>query len=133
MTAATNLRNTHRFVGGAYVANLMAELSRVAITQRIQRAREESGLKQHELAEAMSVHPRTVQNWESEATPIVPWDRLDELAGLLGVTKQWLIHGDAEESSDELTEVLGGVRLLQQTADNVLDALDSIQTRLDAL
>ena len=80
----------------------MGELDRASICARIQEARERAGLTQPELAEALDppVHWRTVQTWESVKDPRVPWDRLDEIARITGVTKEWLLHGDAAVSAD---------------------------------
>lgn len=100
ISAATTPRNVRTFRGGEYVANLMAELSRVAIAARVGQARDEAGLKQTELADLLHVHWRTVQNWESQTNPIVAWDRLGEIATVTGKTKEWLIHGDPPEQPD---------------------------------
>lgn len=97
---ATKLRNVHTFRGGDYVASLMAELSRAAIAQRIATARKQAGLDQRELADLMRVHWRTVQDWESVKKQATPWDRLDELAQVTGVTKDWLLHGERENEVD---------------------------------
>lgn len=88
------------FRGGEYVANLMAELNRAAIARRVAQAREQSGLKQTELADLLHVHWRTVQNWESQAKPVVAWERMDEIARATGVEKEWLIQGDPPEHRD---------------------------------
>ena len=84
MTSATKARNVRTFRGGDYVANLMAELSKAAITQRVGAKREETGLTKQEVAELMNVTARTVQYWESRTAPIVPFDRLGELAQVIG-------------------------------------------------
>ena len=119
MIAATKSRKLVRFRGGDYVADLMAELSRVAICGRIQDAREQAGFTQVELAELLHVHWRTVQNWESRKKPIVPWDRLDEIAKATDVTRDWLLHGDHIETKDLAT----GVADLQKQLDEVLQLL----------
>lgn len=118
------------FRGGAYVANLMAELSRVGIAQRIQAARNEAGLKQHELADILHVHSHTIQNWESQKAPITPWDRLGEIANALGVTKQWLLHG--EDQPNHL-QPAPPVELLQEVGESVeslMASQESVHGRL---
>jgi transcriptional regulator with XRE-family HTH domain len=96
-TAATDTRKVRTFGHGDLVADLMAELSRVQIAQRIATARKQAGLDQRELADVMRVHWRTVQDWESVKKQATPWDRLDELASVTGVTKDWLLHGERGE------------------------------------
>lgn len=44
MSVATGSRKLRTFRGGEYVANLMAELSRAGIAQRIATARKQAGL-----------------------------------------------------------------------------------------
>jgi hypothetical protein len=51
--AATNSRTLRNFRGGVYVAALMAELDRAAISQRLAQAREEAGLTQPEACDGM--------------------------------------------------------------------------------
>lgn len=77
----------------------MGELDRAAICARIAQAREEAGLTQVELGEALAppVHFRTIQTWESLRQPRVPWDRLDDIARVTGTTRDRILHGEAEE------------------------------------
>jgi transcriptional regulator with XRE-family HTH domain len=89
----------------------MAELDRAAISLRIAEAREQAGLTQPELADLLEVHWRTVQEWESPRKDVVPWKRLDEIARAAGVTRDWLLHGDApRESPDRVLEELSVVK-----------------------
>lgn len=128
---ATTSRKVHTFSGGEYVAALMAELSRAAIAQRIRTAREEAGYTQPELADVMNVHYRTVQDWESPKKQATPFDRLDELAAVTGVTKVWLLHGeDAAEAGDvrTLAHRLREVEdLVEQTREDVGEALELLR------
>lgn len=124
---ATISRKVHTFRGGEYVAALMAELSRAAIAQRIATARKRAGLNQHELADLMHVHYRTVQDWESVKKEATPWDRLDELAAVTGISRNWLLHGedeagvpDAESLARRLAELEG---LVEKTREDVGQAL----------
>ena len=101
--SATNVAKSGTFSSATYLADLLVELDRAAICRRIAEARQRAGLTQPELAEALRqpVHWRTVQVWErgqrsrkGEHQWVVPWDRLDDIASVLGVTKVWLLHGD---------------------------------------
>jgi transcriptional regulator with XRE-family HTH domain len=78
----------------------MAELERKAITARIQQARKEVGLTQPEMYEALHVHERTYQNYESQKHPRVPWGLLDQIATITGKSTKWLIHGDDAAGGD---------------------------------
>lgn len=103
----------------------MAELDRVLIASRIQRARDEAGLTQTELGDALNppVHWRTVQTWESAKDKRVPWGRLDEIAALTGTTKEWLLHGDAATERDE--ELLVRLDRLDSTVAEMAELLRS--------
>jgi transcriptional regulator with XRE-family HTH domain len=130
--SATKARNVRTFRGGDYVANLMAELNRVAIAQRIAQARDEKGLTQGELAELMEVALRTIQYWEAKQDPVVAYDRMGELADVLDVTKKWLLHGDPGGATPEsppealLREVAGAVG-------DVVDFLPELRRRLQRI
>lgn len=94
----------------------MAELDRAAISLRLGESREQAGLTQPEMAEALtrrrhgedeSLHWRTVQNYESPKKAVIPWDLLDQWARITGVTKTWLLHGtDGGELTPEMVERL---------------------------
>lgn len=111
------------------MADLMAEIDRLAIAQRIAHAREESGLKQHELADLMHVHPRTVQNWESQTKPIVAFDRLDEIASATGTSRFWLLHGaelpGSAEDAASLAEILRRLAALEAQVETQGKAMTS--------
>lgn len=125
---ATISRKVRTFRGGEYVAALMAELSRAAIAQRISRARKQAGLTQHELADVMHVHYRTVQDWESVRKEATPWDRLDELAAVTGVTRNWLLHGEDEEAVPDAESILRRLALLEETVARADDVQQGFQT-----
>jgi transcriptional regulator with XRE-family HTH domain len=74
----------------------MAELDRAAISVRLKQAREEAGLTQPELGDALDPprHWRTIQNYEDPKLGRVPWDALGQWARVTGKTKEWLLHGD---------------------------------------
>lgn len=72
----------------------MAEIERGDIARRIKQAREEAGLSQPEMAEAVGTHERTYQNYESVSKPRTPWGLMNDIAKVTGKTTEWLIHGD---------------------------------------
>ncbi len=110
----------------------MTELDRAAITGRIAKAREESGLKQHELADVMDVHVRTVQNWESKAHPIVPWERLGEIADVTGVSREWILRGEHEEGAVSRESLLSRLEDLEALTATGFRALESAIGQLTA-
>lgn len=62
---------------------------------RLTAAREASGMDQATLAERIGVEVQTLQNWEDDlAEPRA--NRLQMMAGVLGVTITWLISGEGE-------------------------------------
>ncbi len=116
--SATETRKMRTFSSSAYLGKLMAELDRASICGRIAQAREEAGLTQPELGEALSppVHWRTIQTWESLKQPRVPWDRLDEIARVTGRTKEWLLHGREPQAEDpDVVERLDRIERLLET------------------
>jgi transcriptional regulator with XRE-family HTH domain len=136
MASATKARNERTFRSGDYIAGLMAELSKAAITQRVAAKREQSGLTQHEVAELMNVTPRTIQYWESQTNPIVAFDRLDELAQVIGTTKFWLLHGaelpGSAEDAASLAEILRRLGEIEAKVDGLPTAAD-LKRGLDTL
>lgn len=133
---ATTSRKVHTFRGGEYVAALMAELSRAAIAQRIAKARKQSGLTQNELADLMHVHYRTVQDWESPKKEATPWDRLDELAAVTGISRNWLLHGEDEAAVPDAQSVLRRLSLLEETvarADDVQRGFEALEAAIARL
>lgn len=133
---ATTSRKVHTFRGGEYVAALMAELSRAAIAQRIATARKQAGLDQPELADLMHVHFRTIQDWESPKKQATPWDRLDELAAVTDVTKDWLLHGERVEVVADAPSILLRLAKLEETvarADDVQRGFEALEAAIERL
>jgi predicted transcriptional regulator len=79
----------------AHLHDLMARINRAAIKLRLKESLAESGLKQHELADILHVHVRSVEDYVSPRNQTVPFDRLEEWASATGTTTEWLLHGDA--------------------------------------
>lgn len=132
-TRGHNRRNVTHDGHGLY-QQLMDELTRVAIAQRIKQARNEAGLHQHEVADLLQVHKNTVSNWESQSKPVTPWDRLTELSGVLGVSREWLIHGDPEPTEDSepllRAQVVDALQALQESQESVHARLDEATSAL---
>jgi transcriptional regulator with XRE-family HTH domain len=104
-----------RFADDGYLAQLMGEIDRAAISVRLAQARAEVGLTQSEMAELLTVHLRSIQNYESPKMRVVPFDRLEQWAQLTGRTKEWLLHGDeplvvADDRLAAIEEELRGIR-----------------------
>jgi len=132
--SATSSRNVRTFRGGAYVARLMAELDRAAISLRIAEARKQrAGLTQPELAELLEppVHWRTVQEWEAP-NGTVPWDRLDQIGRITGVTKEWLLHGEAQVAAGVFEERLERIeRVLEELVARLEPPAQTDQAEID--
>lgn len=97
------------------MSQLMSEIDRAAISLRLAQARAEVGLTQSEMAELLTAHLRSIQNYESPKVHVIPFDRLEQWGQITGRTKEWLLHGDAPQivADDRLAaleEQLTGVR-----------------------
>lgn len=99
-------------------AALMAELQREEIVARIKQAREEVGMSQPEMGDALNVHWRTVQNYE---TVRVPFALLGRIAEVTGKTTEWLLHG---ETPNLLGALNGGGKELQKQVARIEAKLD---------
>jgi transcriptional regulator with XRE-family HTH domain len=77
--------------------DLMAELQKHEITERIRQARLGAGLTQPEMADLLDVAMRTYQNYEKNR---VPWALMGRISDITGRSLRWLLHGedDAEPS-----------------------------------
>lgn len=62
---------------------------------RITAAREARGMDQPQLARRLGVQPRTISQWEADASEPRA-NRLQMLAGVLGVTMRWLMTGEGD-------------------------------------
>jgi len=137
MSSSQKTRNVHSFSSSAYLQTLMAELDRAHISQRIQTARVQAGITQGELGDALepAVHWRTVQTWESAKEKVVPFDRLGEIADVTGVTKEWILHGEANDPEEHRlatleTKVDALDRRTAESFEAVERLLDDIASRL---
>ncbi len=126
MSGTTEHRERSTFSSASYLASLMAELDRAAISARIRQARKQAGFRnRNDIADLLHVHPRTIEDWENPKHQNVPWDRLDEIAKTTGVTREWLLHGEREEEEDVLASLavrLGELEALSSAGFEALEA-----------
>lgn len=81
-----------------------------AMGARIKLLREKHGYTQHRVAEKVGVETRTLQFWEAGSSR-PGRTNLVLLAGVYGVTPEWILNGEPEPSKLEL--VLEEIRLLR--------------------
>ena len=67
---------------------------------RLSRARDASGLSAAQLARRIGVRTNTIQAWESDRSQPRA-NRLSMLAGVLGVSLSWLLHGVGTAPSED--------------------------------
>ncbi|MCU9847623.1 helix-turn-helix domain-containing protein [Defluviimonas sp. WL0024] len=79
---------------------------------RLAAAREASGLSQADLAQRLGVKTRVIEHWEADAKEPRA-NRLQMLAGMLGVSLMWLLTGEGDgiegpgETDTEAAQVKG--------------------------
>lgn len=102
------------------------DLDGSAVGERIALARKVAGMKQKDLAEAIGVIPRTVQNYENGR---IPWDHLDEIATVLHRSKDWLLYG--VDDPGEQIRFRGDLPL--ELRDELANRHDEIMTELRSI
>lgn len=139
MAPRTRSVGARRRSKGSAVPDLMVALREAEIRARIRRAREEAGLTRDQLADLLTVHWRTVENYEKKTTP---WALLDKIAAVTGKRVEWLLHGDDVEAvasnGDRLERIERAIQenheLLTAVGDAIADQkLDELRRRLEAL
>ena len=112
--------------------------------ERIYHARVAAGLNQQELAERVGVKLSTVAKWEADrSSPRA--NRINQLAGVLGVPMAWLLAGPDQSASlphpslNETMRIEGKLEAAEALIDQLGDLLKdirqqtkSIQKELDA-
>lgn len=107
---------------------------------RLALAREAQGMSQAELARRLGVRLQTLRNWEDDRSEPRA-NRLQMLAGVLGVSMIWLLTGEGEGGpslasrepgriSAELSAVLGELRELRLANTGANDRLARLERRL---
>ncbi len=98
--------------------------SNLFLGERISNARMVKGFSQKQLAALVGVNKSSIENWETDR--IGPRaNRLNQLAGILGVPVAWLLSG--EESSSEIDLPLQDETMMLR---NKLDAAESMLKQL---
>ena len=94
---------------------------------RLSRARDATGLSPAQLARRLGVQSSTIQAWESDRSQPRA-NRLSMLAGVLGVSLSWLLHGVGTSPNEDGGEMAQSValqlerlkRLQQETSDIIV-------------
>jgi len=105
---------------------------------RMTGAREASGLSQTELARRMGVKVKTVRAWENDQSEPRA-NKLQMLAGMLGVSIMWLLTGQGdgldgpetpEPLSDDLTAIIAELRAMKVDQARMADRMGRVEKRL---
>ncbi|MBZ9654691.1 helix-turn-helix domain-containing protein [Phyllobacterium lublinensis] len=120
-------------------ANIMTETPDMdTLGGRISRARDAKSMSVREVAGRIGVKPQTVMAWESDRSEPRA-NRLVMLAGFLGVTPTWLIHGigqspvedNADESASGLSAEIRTLKEHQQMLGRRIQHLESLVARME--
>ncbi|MEZ5778113.1 MAG: helix-turn-helix transcriptional regulator [Paracoccaceae bacterium] len=105
---------------------------------RLAAAREASNLSQAELAERIGVKTRVIEQWEADSKEPRA-NRLQMLAGMLGVSLMWLLTGegdgveiadDSETDIADLRGLLGELRQLRTEIGAMSGRIGRVEKRL---
>lgn len=105
---------------------------------RMTGAREACGLSQAELARRLGVKVKTVRAWENDQSEPRA-NKLQMLAGLLGVSIMWLLSGagdgldgpeDRAELPDDLAELLTELRRIKVDQARMAERMGRLEKRL---
>jgi len=97
-------------------------------SSRIREGRKAAGLTQKELAAALRLSVRSVQNYESGA--IVPYRHLRAIESILGKPHGWLLDGDGYASSASVEELHHAVKVHSAMLREQLELLERNLERL---
>lgn len=87
----------------AFHANIMTETPDLdTLGGRLSRARDAKSMSVSEVAGRIGVKPQTIAAWESDRSEPRA-NRLVMLAGFLGVTPTWLMHGIGQSPVESVT------------------------------
>jgi len=104
---------------------LVAQLDPEGIRSRIREARKAAGLTQSELADALEVHKRTVENYERFRTP--DYRMLNRIATVTNRPLEWFLHGAGANEDDRLGQALAELQALRSQVDRILEHLEPEQ------
>lgn len=109
---------------------------RATFGDRVSAAREVVGLTDEELARRLGVKAETVRRWEGDVDEPRA-NKLQMLAGLLGVSLTWLMTGAGEEpgvpvppESDEIAGILSEMRQVRGEMARAAERLGRLEKRL---
>ncbi|MEM7721626.1 MAG: helix-turn-helix domain-containing protein [Pseudomonadota bacterium] len=105
---------------------------------RMTGAREAAGLSQGELAKRLGVKVKTIRAWENDQSEPRA-NKLQMLAGLLGVSIMWMLSGDGdglegpespEDLPDDVAALLSELRRLKVDQARVAERMGRLEKRL---
>jgi len=105
---------------------------------RMTGAREAAGLSQAELGKRLGVKVKTIRAWENDRSEPRA-NRLQMLAGILGVSIMWLLNGEGEglegpetpsEVSDDMADILKDMRSLKVEQAQLAERAARLEKRL---
>jgi len=107
---------------------------------RLSAGREDAGLSQKQLAGMIGVKTSVIKDWENDAKEPRA-NRLQMLAGVLGVSVGWLITGEGDGPTDpddhradaaNLSTIVAELRALNGTVSAALGQISKLEARLQA-
>ncbi|MEL6510087.1 MAG: helix-turn-helix domain-containing protein [Pseudomonadota bacterium] len=105
---------------------------------RMSAAREQAGLSQVQLAKQLGVKHGTIRNWEDDISEPRA-NKLQMMAGLVGVSLSWLLTGEGEGPdgppdedmlSTDVTDVLVEIRVLKGELSHAVQRLGYLEKKL---
>ena len=105
---------------------------------RMTGAREAAGLSQAELARRLGVKVNTIRAWENDRSEPRA-NRLQMLAGMLGVSIMWLLNGEGDgldgpvthqDLPDDLVQILSDMRALKVEQSRLAETTSRLEKRL---
>ncbi|WP_284165795.1 helix-turn-helix domain-containing protein [Frigidibacter sp. SD6-1] len=106
---------------------------------RLAAAREGQGMSEAEVAQRLGVRTKTVRQWEADASEPRA-NRLQMLAGLLGVSLRWLMTGEGEgvapepaRPGAEALALIEELRAVRGGMDRLSGRIERIEERLRKL
>jgi transcriptional regulator with XRE-family HTH domain len=105
---------------------------------RMTGAREATGLSQADLAKRLGVKVKTIRAWENDRSEPRA-NRLQMLAGILGVSIMWLLNGEGDglegpelpvEVDDDMADILTDLRALKVDQARLAERAARLEKRL---
>jgi transcriptional regulator with XRE-family HTH domain len=100
---------------------LVAQLDPEGIRARIREARKAAGLTQQEMADALEVHKRTVENYERFRVP--DYKMLNQIARVTDRPLEWFLHGAGVSEDDRLDAALAELGAVREQVEEILALL----------